>query len=99
MPKELVIQLKLPEYEVLLSLIRLLEKGLIFLLQEGKTLNEDLWDIAMTLRKYDSELEKLIDTASTLEGEIEEGINYLQSDIKEEHNIKATNTIKEPPNE
>ena len=86
---ELADQMKVPEYEVLLSLIRLLEKGLIFLLQEGKTLRDDLWDIASSLRKYDSELEKLIDSVSTLEDELEEGIDFLKTDLQNDNNNKA----------
>ncbi|MFX1296071.1 MAG: hypothetical protein ACFFD2_14630 [Promethearchaeota archaeon] len=80
--KELANLLKLKEYEVLVSLIRLFEKNLIYLLQEGKTLSEDLWDIAPSLRKYDSELEKLIDSIENIEDEIIEGMKFLSSEIK-----------------
>ncbi|HUY00053.1 MAG TPA: hypothetical protein VMV49_10900, partial [Candidatus Deferrimicrobium sp.] len=96
--KQLAQLLKLPEYEILLSLIRLLEKGLVFLLQEGNTLGDDLWDITSALRKYDSELEKLIDSVSTLEDELEEGINFLKTDVPKENNPKITKEISEQSN-
>jgi len=79
--KELSKTLDLPDYEVLLSLIRLYEKGLIFMLQEGKFLNDDLWDVTGSLRKYDSELEKLIESTESIEDELSEGIEVLQTEV------------------
>ncbi|MHA1267076.1 MAG: hypothetical protein ACTSRS_17690 [Candidatus Helarchaeota archaeon] len=79
---ELAKTLEMSEFEVLISLIRLYEKGLIFLLQEGNKLSDDLWDIGTPVRKQDPELEKLIQSAETLENEIEEGIEYLQTEVK-----------------
>ena len=83
--RELSQKLELPEFEIIVSLVRLYEKGLILLLQEGKTLSGDLWDVGGSLRKYDSELEKLIDSAEDLEIEIDEGIEVLQTDIKNDN--------------
>ena len=80
--KELSKKLDIPEFEIIVSLVRLFERGLIFLLQEGKTLSDDLWDVGGSMRKYDSEIEKLIDSAENLEVEIEEGIEFLQTEIK-----------------
>ncbi len=82
--KEISKELEIPEYEVLISLIRLFEKGLIFLLQEGKTLSEDLWDVTTSLRKYDPELEKLIESIEDLEDEIGEGMEFLSTEITNE---------------
>jgi predicted transcriptional regulator len=77
------------EYEILVSLIRLYEKGLIFMLQEGKILNEDLWDVAANLRKYDSEMEKLIESTEKIEDELNEGIETLQTDIKNDKDFST----------
>ncbi|MDD1776650.1 MAG: PQQ-binding-like beta-propeller repeat protein [Candidatus Helarchaeota archaeon] len=82
--KELAKALDLPDYEVLLSLIRLYEKGLIFMLQEGKSLNDDLWDVTGSLRKYDSELEKLIESTEAIEDDLSEGIEVLETEVKNE---------------
>ncbi len=87
---ELSKKLEYPEFEILVSLVRLFEKGLILLLQEGKTLSDDLWDIGGSLRKYDSELEKLIDSAEDLEIEIEEGIEFLQTEVKNDNNNESS---------
>ena len=89
MLKELAKALDLPDYEVLLSLIRLYEKGLIFMLQEGKSLNDDLWDVTGSLRKYDSELEKLIESTESIEDDLSEGIDVLQTEVtNDRHNSK-----------
>ncbi|NVM55834.1 MAG: hypothetical protein HWN66_19195, partial [Candidatus Helarchaeota archaeon] len=90
--RELSKKLELPEFEILVSLVRLFEKGLIFILQEGNTLNDDLWDVVGSLRKYDSELEKLIDSAETLETEIEEGISFLETEIKNDNGADRNNS-------
>lgn len=82
--KELSKELDLPEYEILVSLIRLLEKGLIFLLQEGRTVSEDIWDVTSSLRKYDSELDKLIESIEGLDDELNEGMEYLKTEIDTE---------------
>lgn len=82
--QELAKKVNLPEFEVLVSLVRLFEKGLILLLHEGKHLSDDLWDIGSSLRKQDPELEKLIDFAESIETEVEEGIDFLKTEIKNE---------------
>jgi predicted transcriptional regulator len=87
--KELAKELDMSEYEILVSLIRLYEKGLIFMLQEGKFLNEDLWDVAANLRKYDSEMEKLIESTEKIEDELNEGIETLQTDIKNDKDFST----------
>jgi len=90
--KDLSKELDLPEYEILVALIRLYEKGLIFLLQEGKSLSDDLWDVASSFRKIDSEMEKLIESTEKIEDELNEGIQALQTDIK---TTKDTSTARE----
>jgi len=80
--KDLAADLEISEYEVLVSIIRLLEKGLVFLLQEGSTVSEDLWDITSSLRKYDPELEKMIESIENLEDELTEGMEFLSTEIK-----------------
>jgi len=88
---ELSKELNLPEYEILVSLIRLYEKGLIFMLQEGKILSEDLWDIASSFRKSDVEMEKLIESTEKIEDELKEGIQALQIDLKNTKNFSIEN--------
>jgi DNA-binding transcriptional ArsR family regulator len=97
--KELAKALDLPDYEVLLSLIRLYEKGLIFMLQEGKSLNEDLWDVTGSLRKYDSELEKLIESTESIEDDLNEGIEVLQTEVKNETSNSKEAFIDKPEKE
>lgn len=89
--RELSKELDLPEYEILVSLIRLYEKGLIFMLQEGRFLSEDLWDVASSFRKSDAEMEKLIESTEKIEDELNEGIETLQANIKNSKDISTTN--------
>ena len=66
--------------ETIPILIKLYEKGLIILLQEGEHLSEDLWDVAATLRKSDPDVEKMLYTTKYLE----ETLNKTLKDLQEE---------------
>ena len=66
--------------ETIPILIKLYEKGLIILLQEGEFLSEDLWDVAASLRKSDPDIEKMLYTTKFLD----ETLNKTITELKEE---------------
>ncbi len=75
-------ELKIPIIELLPTVIRLYEKGLLILLQEGDSIADDLWDIASTLRKQDPDIEKIIYSMKTLEESLTETLAELLTNKK-----------------
>ena len=68
--------------ETIPTLIKLYEKGLIILLQEGEFLSEDLWDVAASLRKSDPDVEKMLYTTKFLDETLDNTIKELKEEKK-----------------
>ncbi|NHI93188.1 MAG: hypothetical protein EAX96_11855 [Candidatus Lokiarchaeota archaeon] len=68
--------------ETIPILIKLYEKGLIILLQEGELLGDDLWDVAATLRKSDPDIEKMLYTTKLLDDALSKTIGDLEEEKK-----------------
>lgn len=92
-------EFKMTLLELIQFLVTLYEKGLITLLKEGKTIGEDIWDIASDLRKKDPDIQKIINTTNYLEKSLKERLNQLKelaesSELKRMQDLMGLEDIK-----
>ena len=85
--KKIAKEFKLTILELLSILVSLYEKGLITLLQPGKTIAEDIWDIATDIRKKDPDINKIINATNYLEKELKKRLDELK-EIRETKELK-----------
>ena len=97
--KKIAKEFKMTLLELLQFLVTLYEKGLITLLKEGKTIGDDIWDIASDLRKKDPDIQKIINTTNFLEKSLNERLNQLKeiaesSELKRMQDLMGLEDIK-----
>ncbi len=92
--KKIANEFKITLLELLQFLVTLYEKGLITLLKEGKTIGDDIWDIASDLRKKDPDIQKIINTTNYLEKNLELRLKELK-DLAESKELKRMQDIIE----
>lgn len=83
-------EFKMTMLETLQILVSLCEKGLVTMMQEGKTIEEDVWDIAIDLRRKDPDIEKIVNATSNLDKEL----NTRLKELKELEESKELQRIK-----
>ncbi|MHA1300215.1 MAG: hypothetical protein ACTSO9_12410 [Candidatus Helarchaeota archaeon] len=95
--KRLTEEFKMSNLELLQLLVPLCERGLITIIQEGKTVDEDIWDIATDLRRKDPDIEKIIHTSDFLEYSLKERLKQLKetSELKELQRIKDAYELRQ----
>ena len=92
--KKIAKEFKLTILELLSILVSLSEKGLATMLQPGKTIAEDIWDIATDIRKKDPDIQKIINATSYLEKELKKRLEELK-EIGEAKELKRMKEMLE----
>lgn len=95
--KKMAKEFKLEILELVPILIEMYEMGLITMLQEGKTISDDIWDIDAGLRRKDPDIEKIINTTNYLEKSLNKRLKELKNmeETKEIERIKDVYELKE----
>ncbi|MHA1379977.1 MAG: hypothetical protein ACTSRG_16525 [Candidatus Helarchaeota archaeon] len=90
-------EFKMSVLEVLQLLVPLCEEGLITMIQQGKTVADDIWDIATDLRKKDPDIEKIINSTNFLEASLTKRLQELKEidELKELQRLKEVYTLNE----
>ncbi|NVM04135.1 MAG: hypothetical protein HWN67_17520 [Candidatus Helarchaeota archaeon] len=89
-------EFKLTLLELLQFIITLYEKGLITLLKEGKTIGDDVWDVASDLRKKDPDIQKIINTTKYLEKSLDDRLKELK-ELADKREIEKIRKLRELP--
>ncbi|MFX1449193.1 MAG: hypothetical protein ACFFCM_00040 [Promethearchaeota archaeon] len=98
--KKIAKEFKITLLELLQFLVPLYEKGQITLLKEGKTIEDDIWDISSELRKKDPDIQKIVNTTNYLEKSLNERLRELKEyaeskELKRLQEIIELDDIKE----
>ena len=94
--KKIAKEFKLTLLELLQFIITLYEKGLITLLKEGKTIGDDVWDVASDLRKKDPDIQKIINTTKYLEKSLDDRLKELK-ELADKREIEKIRKLRELP--
>jgi len=82
--KDIAKELDITIHEALFYIFKLYENGLLMQIHEGKTIADDVWDLTPEYKKFDPELEKIIEKIDNLYEEVSEGLIITESELKSE---------------